>query len=356
MNSTSNTWRRVTRDRPCPVCGKGDWCLVAEDGETVICPRTEAGSVRKVGDAGWLHRLPVGGGPPLAPVRWRPPRLGRPLRKLMEFLQQETADPVPRLSTLLGVSVDSLRRLGIGWHPEGPYWAFPEKDGAGREIGIQRRYPDGTQRRMSGTKSGLTYAPDWDTKSGPAVLVEGASDVAALMDLGLTAVGRPSNRGGVPLLANLLQEFPEDRQIIVLGEHDEKADGRWPGKEGAIHTAKELAKRLERSIHWALPPDQAKDARAWLNRHSVVDPLALQEVFLEGLDLQQELPPPIHRPFRDRHPEAALGDHRSQMLARRLESLDRPGIYVDRGATGVGKSTVDLQVLRHLRDGREVNA
>jgi len=45
----------------CPICGKGDWCLVSRDNPAhpsrAICPRPigETGAVRKVGDAGWLH-------------------------------------------------------------------------------------------------------------------------------------------------------------------------------------------------------------------------------------------------------------------------------------------------------------
>lgn len=45
----------------CPICGKSDWCLISsidpEDPPEVICPREETGSVRRVGDAGWLHIL-----------------------------------------------------------------------------------------------------------------------------------------------------------------------------------------------------------------------------------------------------------------------------------------------------------
>ena len=48
---------RVNRANPCPVCGKPDWCLVAADNSVAICQRIEDGSVKKCGEAGWLHRL-----------------------------------------------------------------------------------------------------------------------------------------------------------------------------------------------------------------------------------------------------------------------------------------------------------
>lgn len=65
--------KRVTKTTPCPVCGKPDWCLVADDGSAAICARIEEGSVKKAGDAGWLHRIT---GPTSTPntVRSRPPK------------------------------------------------------------------------------------------------------------------------------------------------------------------------------------------------------------------------------------------------------------------------------------------
>ncbi len=53
--TTDTTWLRVSRELPCPVCEKTDWCLVSEDKTACICPRTE--SAKRCGDAGFLHRL-----------------------------------------------------------------------------------------------------------------------------------------------------------------------------------------------------------------------------------------------------------------------------------------------------------
>ena len=49
--------QRVKKDRPCPVCCKPDWCLIAEDGSAAICARIEDGSLKKCGSAGFLHVL-----------------------------------------------------------------------------------------------------------------------------------------------------------------------------------------------------------------------------------------------------------------------------------------------------------
>jgi hypothetical protein len=73
-------------------------------------------------------------------------------------------------------------------------------------------------------------------------------------------VGRPSNASGAEDLAKLLH----DHDVLIVGENDAKPDGRWPGRDGAVRVAQELAKRWGRPIRWTLPPEDAKDARAWL--------------------------------------------------------------------------------------------
>ena len=62
MNSTVNspTWPRVTQEKPCPACGKADWCRVSPDGELVWCGRESSGAIRAQG-GGWLHKGPANG-------------------------------------------------------------------------------------------------------------------------------------------------------------------------------------------------------------------------------------------------------------------------------------------------------
>src|SRR5262245_13732908 len=52
---SGNRWKRVSKVRPCPICKKPDWCLIAADESAAICPRIR--SHRQIGEAGWLHRL-----------------------------------------------------------------------------------------------------------------------------------------------------------------------------------------------------------------------------------------------------------------------------------------------------------
>jgi hypothetical protein len=172
------------------------------------------------------------------------------------------------LAEALGLPEATLTQLpGLGYLPDDPHGAcftFPEEDGAGRLVGIVRRYADGRKRAMPGSRRGLTVPAGWRERPGPVFLPEGASDVLALTALGLAGVGRPAASGGLDFLTELLRTLPQDRPLIVLGENDRKPDGTWPGRVGANRTAESLARRLGRPVAWTLPPDEAKDARAWV--------------------------------------------------------------------------------------------
>jgi hypothetical protein len=133
---------------------------------------------------------------------------------------------------------------------------------------------------IKGGSRGLYYADGWDRSEGMILVPEGPTDWAALIAMGLDAVGRHSNFGGVDHLAALLRHLPATRPIVILGENDEKPDGHWPGREGAVATAEELARILNRPISYALPPDGSKDVRDWFRRQDpdLDDPAALRKL------------------------------------------------------------------------------
>lgn len=64
---------------------------------------------------------------------------------------------VSTLASQLGVSEQSLHRLGIGWKIEDSCWVFPERDSDGRIIGLTRRFRDGKKYCEGGSQRGLTY-------------------------------------------------------------------------------------------------------------------------------------------------------------------------------------------------------
>ena len=56
-----NLWRRVSRQQPCPICGKSDWCRLSHDLQWAICRRLNTGEGRqKVDKSGvefWIYHL-----------------------------------------------------------------------------------------------------------------------------------------------------------------------------------------------------------------------------------------------------------------------------------------------------------
>jgi hypothetical protein len=173
-----------------------------------------------------------------------------------------TAERLTHLARTLCVSESSLLELGLGWSEHDGAWTFPERNAIGDVIGIMRRYPNGEKKVMAGGHRGLYFAHDWRDRTGPVYVPEGASDVAALINIGLNAVGRPSCAGGFDLLAELL--VGTDFEVLILGENDLKVDGHWPGRDGACRLA---AKLVGAGINakWTLPPNGFKDVRDFLN-------------------------------------------------------------------------------------------
>lgn len=52
---SSRDWNRVSRQSPCPICSKPDWCTVSTGGLVACCMRVE--SQQRLRNGGWLHRL-----------------------------------------------------------------------------------------------------------------------------------------------------------------------------------------------------------------------------------------------------------------------------------------------------------
>ncbi len=286
----SASWSSASKQSPCPICAKTSWCRISTDG-AVTCNVADA-------PLEWKKVKPTSDGRAVfvrrdAPSRGRqkPISKNRPSQdeptcdwsaehaRLRELLTPERLDA---LATTLGVRCDALAALEPGWasasdlrrlavgfagdqdRPQEAY-AFPERDGGGRITGIAFRALDGSKGFAKGAKRGLTIPLDLDLGRQPVLVVEGPSDVAAALVLGLAAVGRPSNSGGTDQIATLLK----GRHVLVLGENDKKDTGEWPGKEGAIRVAEKLAGAWRASVPWTLPPTNVKDLRCAL--HALVE-------------------------------------------------------------------------------------
>lgn len=277
-------WIRVGRGgtgEPCPICVRHDYCSVSEDGASVFCMRVanDHPKVTTLG-TGYIHKIgePMTVAIPTEKPRKRPSdsELHARFAPLCRswYVGQETA--IKQLALSLGVTAWALDALRVGW--DGGCWTFPELNHRDQIVGVTRRFPDGGKVCLTGSRRGLTCVEDWTDAPGPIFIVEGGSDVAAGLTMGLCVVGRPSNTGGVDYLVKLLGKH--DRRVVVLAERDKKDRATlpeshdpnchcclrcFPGKAGAIETSSRLIDRLGRLIDWSFLPDGKKDLRAWLN-------------------------------------------------------------------------------------------
>ena len=374
------SWSPVTREKPCPVCGKPDWCRVAKGGRLVTCHRSQAAP----GAWRMLKGTKSGGGVfalddgldtrtflprtvATVPARVQPQAAPGDLWGDRAKAWQDVAgDSVQRLAGILGVDAADLHAIGCGWDSIRAAWTFPVRDGTGVVVGIAQRFEEPHQNRqgkvitkamVTGSRQGLFYDPrTWSRGTGPILLVEGASDTAAAMTMGLSVIGRPSNRGGIDHLADLLRAVPESRTILVVGERDQKGDGNWPGRDGAIATATGLAKKLHRAIGWAIVPDEAKDTREFLQTVTAflgdrADPHRTGKSFAAALvqdaAIIEAAPAPILEPqAAPAGPARDLASWRRDVAAARLQAVSSPGLHLDRSQTGSGKTYATVQAIR----------
>lgn len=116
-------------------------------------------------------------------------------------------------------------------------------------------------RKPEGVLKGASALPPSDY---PVVVVEGFSDTAAAMGLGLVAVGRPSNLACLDMLSDLVR----GRRVIIVGENDRKPDGKEPGKEG-MAAAFNAVRKTCAEARMVMPPEHVKDFRAWVVKYGL---------------------------------------------------------------------------------------
>jgi hypothetical protein len=287
----------VCPSQPCPVCNGDHKCSTGADG-LIMCGRKK-GSVdgfvclgpakndpefslyRSKGDESCNGDQPASDEDKGPAIDWG--------QRAESYQHQatESDEYFERLLTLLefppglfrSAFFEPLVLLGVGWDHRSNCWTLPEKDARGEVIGINRRYRGGKKKAYARGKRGLYYtglhdlslSKDHSQATEPILIPEGFSDALVLEALGIASIGRPSNAGGVELLLEILAPLPTDRPIIVVAENDQKANGSWPGRDGAVGTATKLVQGLGRPVPYAFPPG-AKDIRAWFLTQDLGDP------------------------------------------------------------------------------------
>ena len=91
---------------------------------------------------------------------------------------------------------------------------------------------------------------------GPVLIPERASDTAAAITLGYSAIGRPSAAGGAKFIASLLETFPHDRVSSSWPSTTKKLMGGIPGSP--VHCV---------SAERSLPPCDGPSLRVCLGHH-----------------------------------------------------------------------------------------
>lgn len=254
------SWKRVDKERRCPICGKYDWCLVAADGRAAICQRIKSDRPMRAG-VGWLHL--VGDE---SPSKWRTVQRLKPRRSSLELTElakqcckSMSVDNLNTLAFRLGVSADSLRELRVGWSAVKHAYSFPMRDELGRVCGIRYRCEiSGKKFSESGGREGMFYLPP--AIADYLVIVEGASDAAAVMTVGFDSViGRSNNVGNVEQLLSIIRGHRFNR-VVIVPDNDEA------GHRGAnaLVTAIVAADMPEPEI--VKLPDDFKDCRTMVQR------------------------------------------------------------------------------------------
>ena len=122
--------------------------------------------------------------------------------------------------------------------------------------------------RQAKSRSGVL--PETDL---PIIIVEGASDVCAGLDLGFTVIGKPGAKTGM----KFLKEMPiAGKTIWIMGEND-----AGTGREGMEKTFITLAP-LSKNIVCVMPPEGIKDLRQWCDNGLTADALTAH-VHKEGV-------------------------------------------------------------------------
>src|SRR5262245_37295860 len=171
-------WIRVTRDKPCTICGKPDFCTRSADGAVVKCMRIESSQPARGDLGGWIHRV---GGAQLRASLPKPaaPQLEQDWSRIALQCFESGAGTRNSLAEELGVSIESLERLMVGKGFDsyrGLYYStWPELRPGGRVVGIVRRYSvpvsesGGNKLTLPGSKHGLYLPREWWRGSGPVL-------------------------------------------------------------------------------------------------------------------------------------------------------------------------------------------
>lgn len=268
---------------PCPICSKSDWCLLAPDGSAAICARISKGSVKRSGNAGWLHILDKD---KFNPNDWTPmEKTAIDFTAQVEQYRQElrtNQDAVRKITDAMGIELGTAYEYDCGF--DGTALTIPAHDENHVPIGIQRRFIDGTKRMVKGGRVGIfrPWFPPY--RKTPAYMIcEGFSDTATASELDWSyfhCIGKMNCNSGNDIIVKMLQREKGRAEVVLISDRD-KDD---VGVQGAINTAVAISDYCW-SIKLIVPPPGIKDLREWrkdgLTSEDLLHEIATTKNFLD---------------------------------------------------------------------------
>lgn len=227
--------QRVSKKDPCAVCGKDSWCMIGDTAALCMRVTSDRPFTMKNGDIGHWHDNGT-------PRQWTPK--SKPIKEsptinaewMMKCFRHDTCDPwIEKMSCGIGISQYAVKLLGPAWSSEHQAWAWPMTSGLGNVCGIRLRYDNGRKLAVTGSKQGL-FIPAGEA-ARRVFMPEGPTDTAALLSLGVYAIGRPSASGGILDIKQTIDRL-RIRELVIVADNDEDKytpDNRKfnPGYDGA---------------------------------------------------------------------------------------------------------------------------
>lgn len=201
---------------------------------------------------------------------------------LVKKMTSLTRDAMMRIQTTqldqlqndLGIPLSCFRSLCVGYSSDHRATTWPMRDSDGRITGIRLRSIDASAKwSVRESVAGLFLSRDHKPIGDQLLIVEGASDMAAAIALGLIAIGRPSCRGSAHLVVEYMRRH-DFKSAIVMADNDNA------GHAGANALAVDLA-RCGMDTRVISPPTEFSDLRSWhragINRSDVLTRPSLAE-------------------------------------------------------------------------------
>lgn len=117
----------------------------------------------------------------------------------------------------LGVKVEAMASLVVFYCAQEKAWAFPMQDHTRHIIGIRLRDENGKKWAVKGSKQGL-FIPI-DKPANDLYVTEGPTDCAAMLSMGLFAIGKAAAMQGPEEIIKFVEKNGV-RRVIVIADND----------------------------------------------------------------------------------------------------------------------------------------